>query len=68
MSDTAILAKAAGIDRALQDHPADVEEAVALAAHFRGAFTRPTDPAAEPAPPYQAPVSQSPVSQSPVSR
>ena len=56
MSDTATLAKAAGIDRALRDHPADVEEAVALAARFRGAFTRPTDPAAEPTPPYRAPL------------
>ena len=58
MSDTATLAKAAGIDRALRDHPADVEEAVALAARFRGAFTRPADPTAEPTPAYRAPVSK----------
>ncbi|MDN3566889.1 hypothetical protein ACFQY5_26510 [Paeniroseomonas aquatica] len=58
MSETATLAKAAGIDRALRDHPEDVAEAVALAARFRGAFTRPADPAAEPLPAYAAPVSR----------
>jgi hypothetical protein len=61
MADTAAveraaLAKAAGLDRAWQDHRADVEEAIALAARVRGAFTRPVDPAAEPAPAYAAPV------------
>jgi hypothetical protein len=50
------LAKAAGLDRAWQDHRPDVEEAIALAARFRDAFTRPASPAAEPTPPYRAPV------------
>ncbi|SDB09486.1 hypothetical protein [Belnapia rosea] len=54
--DAATLAKAAGLDRAWQDHRADVEEAIALAARFRGGFTRPASPAAEPMPPYRAPV------------
>jgi hypothetical protein len=60
MADTsglerASLAKAAGLGRAWQDHQADVEEAIGLAARIRGAFTRPADPAAEPAPAYAAP-------------
>lgn len=46
------MAAAAGIDRAWQDHRADVEEAIALAARFRSGFTRPADPAAEPIPSY----------------
>ena len=58
MADTAALAEAAGLQRAWQDHRADVEEAAALAARFRGAFTRPMDPAAEPMPAYAAPVSK----------
>ncbi|WP_043362588.1 hypothetical protein [Belnapia sp. F-4-1] len=53
---TKTLAEAAGLDRAWQDHRADVEEAIALAARFRDAFTRPTSSAAEPTPPYRAPV------------
>jgi hypothetical protein len=52
----ATLAKAAGLDRAWQDHRADVEEAIALAARFRDAFARPASPAAEPMPSYRAPV------------
>ena len=57
MADKAeTLAKAAGLDRAWQDHRADVEEAVALAARFRDAFTCPASPAAEPTPPYRGPV------------
>jgi hypothetical protein len=60
MADTsglerASLANAAGLGRAWQDHQADVEEAIALAARIRGAFTRPVDPAAEPTPAYAAP-------------
>jgi hypothetical protein len=58
MTDNEVLAKAAGLDRAWQDHRADVEEAIALAARFRCAFTRPADPAAEPTPPYAAPVTK----------
>ena len=53
--NAAALAKAAGLDRAWQDHRADVEEALAQAARFRDAFTRPASPAAEPTPPYRAP-------------
>jgi hypothetical protein len=53
--DAETLAKAAGLDRAWRDHRADVEEAIALAARFRGAFARPANPAAEPIPPYRAP-------------
>ena len=57
MADKAeTLAKDAGLDRAWQDHRADVEEAIALAVLFRNAFTRPTSPAAEPTPAYRAPV------------
>jgi hypothetical protein len=58
MADNAALAQAAGLERAWQDHRADVEEAIALAARFRGAFTRPAEPGAEPTPPYAAPVTQ----------
>lgn len=57
MADEAeTLAKAAGLDRAWQDHRADVEEAIALAARFRNAFARPSSLAAEPTPPYRAPI------------
>ena len=55
MADTAALAKAAGLDRAWQDHRADVEEAITLAARFRDAFIRPADHTAEPMPSYAAP-------------
>ena len=55
MADNAALAGAAGLDRAWEDHRADVEEAIALAARFRAAFTRPAGPAAEPTPAYSAP-------------
>ncbi len=49
------LAKAAGLHRAWAEHRAEVEEAVAGLSALRTAFTRPADPAAEPAPPYTVP-------------
>lgn len=59
MPDTAIanaiLAEAAGLQRAWADHRADVEEAIAAAARLRTGFLRPADPAAEPVPAYRAP-------------
>lgn len=45
---------AAGLQKAWRDHPADVTEAIAHAKRLTGAFTQPTDPAAEPIPPYAA--------------
>jgi hypothetical protein len=50
--DEEALARAAGLQRAWAEHRADVQEAIAAAAALRAAFTRPADPAAEPAPPY----------------
>jgi len=49
------LAEAAGLGRAWAEHRAEVEEVVAGLAALRAGFRRPTDPAAEPAPPYAAP-------------
>jgi hypothetical protein len=49
------LAEAAGLRRAWVDHRGDVEEAIAGVAALRTAFSRPTDPAAEPTPPYAMP-------------
>lgn len=49
------LVQAAGLDKAWRDHPEDVREAIAIARKLAGAFARPTDPAAEPIPPYAAP-------------
>ncbi len=46
------LAQAAGLGRAWAGHRADVEEAVAVAAKLRTAFTRPAAPGAEPMPAY----------------
>ncbi len=53
--DVEALAKAAGLHRASAEHRAEVEEAVAGLSALRTAFTRPADPAAEPAPPYAVP-------------
>jgi hypothetical protein len=59
MPDTAttnaILAEAAGLQRAWAEHRADVEQAIAAAARLRTGFTRPADPAAEPLPAHRAP-------------
>lgn len=49
------LALAAGLRVAWERHRADVEEAIAGMAALRASFSRPADPAAEPAPPYAAP-------------
>ena len=46
------LAEAAGLRLAWERHRADVEEAIRGMARLRGGFARPTDPAAEPSPPY----------------
>jgi hypothetical protein len=54
----AVLAAAAGAQRAWADHRADVEQAIAAAAKLRTGFTRPTDPAAEPLPAHRAPESK----------
>ncbi len=48
------LARAAGLDKALADFPDDVEAAAKQALSNAGAFTAPTDPAAEPWPPMRA--------------
>ena len=49
------LAEAAGLHRVWVEHRADVEEAIAAVTALRAAFSRPSDPAAEPAPPYARP-------------
>ncbi len=49
------LAKAAGLHYAWAEHRAEVEEAASGLAALRTAFSRPADPAAEPAPPYAVP-------------
>jgi hypothetical protein len=51
----ATLAAAAGVQRAWADYPADVAEAIAIAARLRSGFSRPTSPAVEPTPAYAAP-------------
>lgn len=48
------LAKAAGLDRALADHPDDVMAAAEQALGNQGGIAYPTDPADEPWPPMQA--------------
>jgi hypothetical protein len=50
----AALAKAAGLDKALAEFPADIEAAAAQALGHAGAVKYPTDPAAEPWPPMRA--------------
>lgn len=52
------LAKAAGLEKALADHPADVEAAAAQALNNAGAVRFPTNPADEPWPPMR-PMGQS---------
>ena len=47
------LAKAAGLEKALADHPEDVAAAAAQALNNAGIIHFPTDPAAEPWPPMQ---------------
>jgi hypothetical protein len=51
----AILAIAAGVQRAWAEYPADVTEAIAIAARLRSGFSRPASPAVEPTPAYAAP-------------
>jgi hypothetical protein len=48
-------ARAAGLDKAWDAHPADVRDAIANARRLRDGFARPTDPAVEPSPAYAAP-------------
>ena len=52
------LAEAAGLRRAWAEHRADVEEAVDGLVALRAGFRRPTDPAAEPSPPYAVPAAR----------
>jgi hypothetical protein len=52
----AILAAAAGVQRAWAEYPADVTEAIAVATRLRSGFSRPASHADEPTPPYAAPV------------
>ena len=54
----AILATAAGVQRAWAAYPADVSEAIAIAARLRGGFSRPTSHAVEPTPAHAAPASR----------
>ena len=49
----AVLAKAAGLEKALAEFPEDVEAAAAQAVGTAGAIHYPTDPAAEPWPPMR---------------
>jgi hypothetical protein len=49
------LAAAAGLHLAWERHRDDVREAIRGMAALRAGFARPTDPAAEPSPPYAAP-------------
>ncbi len=49
------IAIAAGLQRAWDDHRADVEAAILAAARLRTAFQRPAAPEAEPIPAYAAP-------------
>jgi hypothetical protein len=50
----AALAKAAGLDKALADHPDDVYAAAAQALNTANAIRYPTDPVVEPWPPMRA--------------
>jgi hypothetical protein len=50
----AAMAKAAGLDKALEDHPEDVYAAAGQALNTSGAIRYPTTPAAEPWPPMRA--------------
>lgn len=53
--DAEVLARAAGLQRAWQDHRKDVADAIASVQKLRAGFAAPRDPAAEPMPPYAAP-------------
>lgn len=48
------LARRAGLDKALAEHPRDVADAAAQASLHRGIMKAPEDPAAEPWPPMRA--------------
>ncbi len=48
------VARIAGLDKALADHPEDVAAAFAQAGLHRGIMRTPEDPAAEPWPPMKA--------------
>ena len=50
----ALLARAAGLEKALAEFPEDVAAAAAQALNNAGAIQLPTDPAAEPWPPMRA--------------
>lgn len=50
----AALARAAGLDKALADHPDDVAAAAAQALNNAGVIEFPQDPVAEPWPPMRA--------------
>ncbi len=50
----ALLARAAGLEKALAEYPEDVAAAAAQAELQAGTIAFPTDPAAEPWPPMQA--------------
>lgn len=50
------LAEAAGLGLAWARHRDDVREAIRGMGAIRAGFVRPTDPAAEPSPPYAAPM------------
>ena len=54
-SENETLALRAGAARAWRDHRSEVEEAIAGAQRLAAAFTRPSDPAAEPIPAYASP-------------
>jgi hypothetical protein len=49
------LARAAGLQRAWDEHEAEVVDAVAALAELRAAFSHPPDPASEPLPAWRAP-------------
>jgi hypothetical protein len=49
-----LLARRAGLDKALQEFPEDVAAAAQLASAAAAAIRAPTDPRAEPWPPMQA--------------
>lgn len=51
--DWMLLARRAGLDLAIKDHPADLQEAFRLAQIAANALARPTSPAEEPWPPMR---------------
>jgi hypothetical protein len=56
--DAEALARAAGLDRAWAERREEVLDAIAAARRMRAGFTRPADPAAEPAPACAAPAAR----------